>query len=496
LSSGGPSRLLSTISFRRIPKLVLILLEGRPMRRLALFAVLLGICGCNSRGSSPPTAETLSDPPTDAVVQAQPASGKASAVSYVGPHDRSFTALPASVQAELQQAEKELRDGQLAAAIQTLGLVIGENPKTSLAFVLRGQANAERHNDADAFADFSTAVQLDPENPERYSARGFFRLSRGNTVDALSDFNQAIELDPKNARAHNNRGMARLTSGEIKQSIEDFTECIKLDPKFVAAYNNRSVAYAKTDRRQEALADLNKAIELDPQAAGSYDIRGALWLDAQEYAKAVSDFTHAIRLNAGIPSYYDHRRTALTKLARFAEAQADSLKIDRLMRLASLNEAVFRDRRSPKPYIERGNYFLDDNQLENALANFNRALELNPKCADALTQRARAWVRHGDPQKAIDDATAALKIEAREETYGVRGDAHRKLREYDQAVADYDAAQRIDQDVAETWSLYAQSLRQAGRAKEAEDAQRRAADLKDLNAPTTRVSPAAFKTRS
>ena len=49
----------------------------------------------------------------------------------------------------------------------------------------------------------------------------------------------------------------------------------------------------------------------------------------------------------------------------------------------------------------------------------------------------------------------------------MRGDAYRKLEQYDKALADYDAAQRIDQDVADTWTLYAQSLKQAGRDQDA-----------------------------
>ena len=193
--------------------------------------------------------------------------------------------------------------------------------------------------------------------------------------------------------------MARLTSGDIKKAIEDFNACIELDPTFVPAYNNRSFALAKSDRRQEALADLDKALELDPKAPGTYDNRGALLLDAQEYEKALADFTRAIQLDAYNGNYYVHRRIALTNLKRFAQAQADTVRIDRLGQLSRLNQAVFRDRENPKAYIDRGNYFLDDNELDNALANFNRALEIDAKNATALTQRSRTWLRRGDAQR-------------------------------------------------------------------------------------------------
>jgi tetratricopeptide (TPR) repeat protein len=470
------------------------------MRRLALLAILLGLCGCGSRSGQPAGEQAADEMPTGNITRAEPAKASAtpatkpSGASYLVPRDASYALLSAEDKSALQDAEKQIRDGQLGDAAQILSNLIARNPRNSLAFVLRGEANVLRHNNADAAADFSMAVELDPQNAERVSARGFFRLSSGNTVEALADFNLAIKLDPTNARARNNRGMALLASGEIKESIEDFKVCLNLDPNFLAAYVNRSFAYAKLDRRKEALADLNRALELDPKAAGVYDTRGAVWLQAQEYEKAVADFTQAIKLDSSNPSYYARRRTALTQLKRFDEAQADAIKIEHLMHLASLNQAVFRDRSSPQPYIDRGNYFLRENQLVEALANFNRAIELNPKSVEALTQRARVRLRRDEPQKAIDDANSALKIERREDTYGVRGDAYRKLEQYDKALADYDAAQRIDQDVADTWTLYAQSLKQAGRDQDAAEALRRAADLKALNAPT-RVAAASSKPR-
>jgi tetratricopeptide (TPR) repeat protein len=468
------------------------------MRRLALLAVFLGLCGCTSRSGQPPADQASDSMPAGNVTRFDPtkpdAAPKPSGASYLVPRDASYALLSDGEKADLQRAEQQIRDGQLGAAVQTVSNLIALNPHNSLAFVLRGEANVLRHDDANAAADFSTAVELEPNNAERVSARGFFRLSRGNTVEAISDFNQAIKLDATNARARNNRGMALLASGEPKQAIEDFNICLNLDPNFLAAYVNRAFAYAKLDRRKEAIADLDKAVQLDPKAAGAFDARGAVWIEAQEHEKAVADFTRAIAIDPSNASYYVHRRVALTSLKRYDEAQADAIKIDHLMQLSALNQAVFRDRSSPQPYIDRGNYFLRENQIDNALANFNRALELNAKSSVALTQRARAWLRHGEPQKAVNDATAALAIELREESYSVRGDAYRKLEQYDKAVADYDAAQRIDQDVADTWVLYAQALKQAGRAQDSADALRRVADLKSINAPT-RVAAAPTKPR-
>jgi tetratricopeptide (TPR) repeat protein len=459
------------------------------MRRFALLAATIWLCGCGSHPSNAPESAVdhqASNAPA-AGADAQPANARPA--SYLDASNSSLRELDPETQAALRQAESLTTTGKLGLAVEALSRIIAEHPKTALAFVLRAQANALRRNDADALADLSMAVELEPQKATHYVARGFFQLSRGNTAKSIDDFDTALKLDPKDARAYNDRGMARVTVGELKRAVEDFNQAIELDPKYVNAYTNRSFALVKLDRRNEALADLDLALQLDPKASGAYDSRGMLRLETHDYQTALADFTSAIKLDGNNAAYLGHRRETFLKLERYAEAQADGSRIERLMQLAALTEAVFRDRRSPKPYLDRGDFLMEEGQIENALANFDHALELDSKQWRGLIGRARAWIRRGEFQKAVDDSSKALAIDPRQEAYAVRGDAYRKLGQYAKAVADYDAAERIDAEVAETWLLYSRELREAGRAKESDEALKRANELKSLDAP--RVSRVA-----
>jgi len=440
------------------------------MRKLALLAAFVCTCGCNSRSAKPPESAADHEALASPIVTAD--------ASHAATQDQ-----PDADDDSLRQAQKLTNQGQLASAVEACSNYIGTHPKSSQAFRLRALANAMRHNDADAAADFSTAIILEPQFAAHRIARGLFHLTHGNTTKAIEDFDFAIKLDPKNAQALNNRGMARVTSGEIKAALEDFNKAIELEPKYVSAYTNRSYAFVKLDRRKDAMTDLGVAINLDPKAAGAFDSRGTLYLETQDYKKALADFTKAIAIVQNNPVYYHHRRTALLKLQRYDEAEADGAKVEHLMRLVSLNESVFRDRQSPKPYLDRGNYLLADGQLGDAIANFDHVISLDAGQWRAYVGRARALVRKGDCQKAIDDASTALKLEQNEDAYAVRAEAYRKLRQFPEALADYDAAQRFDADVAETWIAYSKELRASGKTKEAEDALKRANDLKALDAP-------------
>ena len=416
---------------------------------------------------------------------AQPAQG---GLPVLDAANSSLHELDPETQAALRQAEKLTAKGKLGLAVEALSRIIGEHPKTALAFVLRAQANALRHNDADALADFSTAIELEPQKASHYVARGFFQLTRGNTAKSIDDFNTALKLDPKDARAYNDRGMARVTTGELKQAIEDFNQAIELDPKSVSAYTNRSFALIKLDRRNEALADLDRALQLDPKASGAYDSRGVLRLEDHDYQKALADFTSAIKLdgnNADLlrpsPRNVPQARAVCRGTGRrLADRETDAVGgVDRgRLPRPAFAQALPGPGRLPHG---RGTDRECDRQFRSCAGSSIS------KQGRGLIGRARAWIRRGEFQKAVDDSTAALAIDPREDAYAVRGDAYRKLGQYAKAVADYDAAQRIDAEVAETWLLYSRELREAGHAKEADEALKRANDLKSLDAP--RVEP-------
>ena len=176
-----------------------------PCATFALLAVLVVFCGCNSRSDKPTQAagdhETLANPVVNADTPPD-------AAHEGGDSD----------EADLRQVQTLTKQGQLATAVELCGNFIGTHPKSAEAFRLRALANAMRHNDADAVADFSTAIILEPKNAPYRIARGMFQLTHGNTTKAIEDFDAALQLNPKNAQALNDRGMARVTSGDLKHA--------------------------------------------------------------------------------------------------------------------------------------------------------------------------------------------------------------------------------------------------------------------------------------
>ncbi|HZR78210.1 MAG TPA: tetratricopeptide repeat protein, partial [Chthoniobacterales bacterium] len=73
-------------------------------------------------------------------------------------------------------------------------------------------------------------------------------------------------------------------------------------------------------------------------------------------------------------------------------------------------------------FYNRGVLDTMNNRLEEAIANFDRAVALNPKFADAYINRGMVWEEKNDAGRAVVDFTHAIEIDSKDAgAYNCRG---------------------------------------------------------------------------
>ena len=80
--------------------------------------------------------------------------------------------------------------------------------------------------------DMDKAVELEPENPYRYSSRAYIK-AKVDVNAAIEDYKKAVELDPEDAIALNNLGLLEENAGKMKSAQKRFeksNEIIGYDP--------------------------------------------------------------------------------------------------------------------------------------------------------------------------------------------------------------------------------------------------------------------------
>jgi tetratricopeptide (TPR) repeat protein len=94
---------------------------------------------------------------------------------------------------------------------------------------------------------------------------------------------------------------------------------------------------------------------------------------------------------------------------------------------------------------ERGVVALrDDRDLDRAIAEFDEAIRLDPKCAAAFSNRATAYSLKGEHRRAIQDFDEAIRLDPTHPThFKNRASAYADLKQYKQAIEDLDEAIRL-----------------------------------------------------
>jgi tetratricopeptide (TPR) repeat protein len=105
---------------------------------------------------------------------------------------------------------------------------------------------------------------------------------------------------------------------------------------------------------------------------------------------------------------------------------------------------VFAGEESSAFYLNRGVDLFKKGQWDQAIAEFNKALELNPRNAEAYSCRGSAYLKRGRVDLAMADINKALEVNPREAmAYKGRAELHLMKSEFDQAWEDVNQAQRL-----------------------------------------------------
>ena len=236
------------------------------------------------------------------------------------------------------------------------------------------------------------------------------------------------------------KGIELANIREFERAITHFTGSIGL-----------SLAILK-EIKQDPIIDQRSLSAAEVTATQSFYHRGCALCRLEQYEKAIADFTHLIHqppTSSAIPAdwlitklteIYIHRGNAYRRLGEYSQALAD------------LNQSISRAG-SAQSYGCRGLLYLDTNDFEKAITDFDQALSLHPTFSQGYLWRGFARVRSGEYALSIEDLDRAISaIPNCAEAFNHRGLAYFYLNDLDKAKSDFSQAVQIDSGFAEAYN--------------------------------------------
>ena len=96
-------------------------------------------------------------------------------------------------------------------------------------------------------------------------------------------------------------------------------------------------------------------------------------------------------------------------------------------------------------YANRGTVFYKTGDYDRAIADFDKAIELNPNGAEAHIRLGVVWSKKGDHDRAIAYFNEAVKLRPKDAMmYIHRGATYDEMGDFDQAIADFSRAINLD----------------------------------------------------
>ena len=119
-----------------------------------------------------------------------------------------------------------------------------------------------------AIKDISAAMEKDPSWEDLCRRGDYFRLS-GDLDSAIADFTAAIEEEPDQGFAYYRRGWCYEMKGENGKAMDDYNLGLDLTDEYPYLYLMRGELLLIEGKKTEAEADFEKVLQLDTLANGS-----------------------------------------------------------------------------------------------------------------------------------------------------------------------------------------------------------------------------------
>lgn len=375
------------------------------------------------------------------------------------------------VTAFTRRGQAYARQGEHEAAIADFTAAVALDPRAVAAYYGRAQSRRETRAYAGAVADLDQVIRLRPGNAGDLNSRCWARAVGNLQLDqALADCNASLAIEANNRNTLDSRGLVKLRMGDARGALADFTAAYDNTAARAHSLYGRGLAKIALGRSAEGEADLAAAVVADASVSAAYagyGLRGVAAVETSDdvllrdtlaegnllasddqfgwcnnaqrtfnRAQVIVGCTLALRSGlvraSGLSPAFETRGYVYNEIGRPRQALAD------------LDQALKLDPSSTGALRSRALAHSNSGMLDEALADANEAMRLEPTSVFNFTTRATVYMDRKQYAQAVADWDEVIRQQPENADHHFnRGQALQEMESYSRAIADYDRADTL-----------------------------------------------------
>ncbi|RMH68378.1 MAG: tetratricopeptide repeat protein [Gemmatimonadetes bacterium] len=195
---------------------------------------------------------------------------------------------------------------------------------------------------------------------------------------------------PDHQKGHYFLGRAYMLQEKFEEAEAQFATLTEINPTHAQAFFQLGKCQQVLERLEDAIRSYQKSLELFPDNAISYNNLGNIYSDLERFDEAQAAYQKAVNIQPSYATtYYNWAHLHLYQLRQFDEGY-------RLLLKAIQYEPNFLMAK-----LDLGNYYLSQNQLDKAEAQFREIIQINPRFTGAYGNLALIYHAQGKIDEAI-----------------------------------------------------------------------------------------------
>ncbi len=359
------------------------------------------------------------------------------------------------------------------SASKFLHRILANDSKNAVAHAMLGVLAAESHDCPAALNEFAEAGPFLAAHPDTLVPLGNCQLIENRPAQAVDTFRRIVAARPNDASARYKLALSLRGAGKMSDAITELKtlppdskvldlladcyvhqqnpdlamaalrQAIQISPKDEQNYVDLGQLYIERKQPGYALELENQGLRYLPQSARLYTLRGAAYTWLNESEHAARDFEKAdqlepeqlygsvglsmlLRQNQNLPQAIEILRAKLAE--RPSDPTLNYLLADTLVRTGAepgqpafreavslMEKSVALDSQFQKAHVSLGKLYLREAQPEQAIEQFQTALQIDPHDRSALTQLLLLFRRTGKTEQADAAAHKLKELVARDQ---------------------------------------------------------------------------------